>query len=76
MLSLNEIMDQFGMLKSACWYDHVFVMAFEFEAGCQRRKWEPKKHGRSRKKVGVSREGVLCRSKWHVGVIQTATSLK
>ena len=86
MLHLNEAMDHLVMANSAHWYGHVlrredghaFRRALNVEVEGQRKKGRPKRTWKKQveeesMKIGLSREGALCRSKWSVGINQIAT---
>ena len=89
MLGLNETIDQLAMENSVRWHGHVLRRevghiirrALDFEVDGQRKKGSPKRTWKKQveeesMKVGLRREDAHRRSKWSVGVNQSAAGLR
>ena len=73
---LNEAINLFVMASSMCWYGHVFKRE---DGHWSMMLWIKEEKGAEEdieKQAGLSREDVLCQSKWTVPVNEMATRLR
>ena len=86
---MNKTVDRMAMANSVRWHGnvlrredgHVLRRALDFEVEGQRKKWRPKRTWKQQveeesMKVGLRREGSLCRSKWSLDVNRIAAWLR
>ena len=85
MFGLNETMGKLAMANSVCWYGHVLrrenghvlISSLDYEVHSQTKKWRLKKTWKKQGvEVGLSREDVLCQSKWSVGINLISSRLR